>query len=261
MMDGSGISLDEATQLDVNRGGYVANLSRAWEIWGPTAAISPHLRCARRGCGPRSNSRRARSPFPFWDNVEHRPLDEPNPNQQLAVVREWARFRPIASFDDPFVDAARPLILLDTYGYPATYRKYGDGPYIAPNLDTSVWFHRFSPRLRMAPHRPSVPRRRPRPARRCGKCVGPRRSIAGYWLCPALLCAASAGVAMAIASRPQVASMVQASLTTRSRSRTSCGHRGRTSPRVAGRESPAAGRPSGRRRGCRRPGRRARRRM
>jgi acyl-CoA thioesterase len=88
---------------------------------------------------------KTRAPFPFWDNVERRPLDEPNPNQQLAVVREWVRFRPIASFDDPFVDAARPLILLDTYGYPATYRKYGDGPYIAPNLDTSVWFHRFSP--------------------------------------------------------------------------------------------------------------------
>jgi acyl-CoA thioesterase len=62
-----------------------------------------------------------------------------------AVAREWTRFRPRACFDDPFVDAARPLILLDTYGWPAAYRTYRGGPYIAPNLDTSAWFHQLSP--------------------------------------------------------------------------------------------------------------------
>jgi len=61
------------------------------------------------------------------------------------MVREWTRFRPTARFDDPFVDAARTLILLDTYGFPAAYRKYRSWEYLAPNLDTSAWFHHRSP--------------------------------------------------------------------------------------------------------------------
>ena len=52
------------------------------------------------------------------------------------------RFRPAACFEDRFVDAARPLILLDTYGWPAAFRRYGASEFIAPNLDTAVWFHR-----------------------------------------------------------------------------------------------------------------------
>jgi acyl-CoA thioesterase II len=93
---------------------------------------------------------RERPPFRFWENVERRPIDQTwTPvagESRPAVVREWIRFRPGACFDDPFVDAARSLILLDTYGWPAAYRTYRDGPYIAPNLDTSAWFHQFSPR-------------------------------------------------------------------------------------------------------------------
>jgi acyl-CoA thioesterase II len=88
-----------------------------------------------------------RPPFPFWENIERRPIDqsmtsEPGP----AIVREWARFRPDPCFDDPFLDAARSLILLDTYGWPAAYRMYRDRSMIAPNLDTSAFFHRFSRR-------------------------------------------------------------------------------------------------------------------
>jgi acyl-CoA thioesterase len=60
------------------------------------------------------------------------------------IVREWVRFRPVGCFGDPFVDAARSLILLDTYGWPAAFRMHRDGLYIAPNLDTSAWFHRSS---------------------------------------------------------------------------------------------------------------------
>ena len=60
-------------------------------------------------------------------------------------AREWARFRPTACFEDPFVDTARVLILLDTYDFPAAYQRYHSWDYLAPNLDTSVWFHRFNP--------------------------------------------------------------------------------------------------------------------
>jgi acyl-CoA thioesterase II len=88
--------------------------------------------------------------FSFWDNVERRLVEqsatgEPSEESPAPVLREWARFRPRACFEDPFLDAARSLILLDTYGFPAAYRKYRSWEYLAPNLDTSVWFHHFNP--------------------------------------------------------------------------------------------------------------------
>ncbi len=45
---------------------------------------------------------------------------------------------------DPFLDAARTLILLDTFGFPASYQRYRSLEYLAPNLDTSAWFHHFN---------------------------------------------------------------------------------------------------------------------
>jgi acyl-CoA thioesterase len=87
-----------------------------------------------------------RPPFSFWKNIERRPIDQSTSDEPTApVVREWTRFRPTARFADPFVDAARALILLDTYGFPAAYRKYRSWEYLAPNLDTSAWFHNFNP--------------------------------------------------------------------------------------------------------------------
>jgi acyl-CoA thioesterase II len=87
-----------------------------------------------------------RPPFRFWNNIERRPVDQSASGKPTApVVQEWTRFRPRACFEDPFVDAARALILLDTYGFPAAYRKYRSWEYLAPNLDTSVWFHNHSP--------------------------------------------------------------------------------------------------------------------
>jgi acyl-CoA thioesterase II len=89
-----------------------------------------------------SNPRVGRPIFRFWENIERRPTERLKQPPQPAVVREWTRFRPCATFADPFVDAARPLILLDTYGWPAVFRTHRDGNYYAPNLDTSAWFHR-----------------------------------------------------------------------------------------------------------------------
>jgi acyl-CoA thioesterase II len=88
--------------------------------------------------------------FSFWNNVERRLVEQsaigvPTEESPAPVLREWARFRPRACFEDPFLDAARALILLDTYGFPAAYRKYRSWEYLAPNLDTSVWFHHFNP--------------------------------------------------------------------------------------------------------------------
>lgn len=86
-----------------------------------------------------------RPPFAFWENIERRPCDWDEPRHGRAVTREWTRFRPTPTFADPFLDAARSLILLDTYGWPAAYRRYRDRSMVAPNLDTAAWFHRFSP--------------------------------------------------------------------------------------------------------------------
>ena len=58
--------------------------------------------------------------------------------------RSWFRFRPRATFEDPFVDAARSLLLIDTMGWPAAVRAYRDPVgYVAPNLDLSARFHRL----------------------------------------------------------------------------------------------------------------------
>lgn len=82
--------------------------------------------------------------FRFWENVERRPIVAAVEGRS-PVVREWARFRPTPCFADPFLDAARSLILLDTYGFPAAYQRYRSWEYLAPNLDTAVWLHQFSP--------------------------------------------------------------------------------------------------------------------
>lgn len=84
--------------------------------------------------------------FSFWNNVERRPVDQNATEEPSApVLREWARFQPTACFEDPFLDAARALILLDTFGFPAAYQRYRSWEYLAPNLDTSAWFHSFNP--------------------------------------------------------------------------------------------------------------------
>ena len=88
--------------------------------------------------------------FSFWNNVERRPVDQgttdqPTDQPTAPVLRQWARYRPRACFEDPFLDAARALILLDTYGFPAAYQHHRSWEYMAPNLDTSAWFHHFSP--------------------------------------------------------------------------------------------------------------------
>lgn len=85
-----------------------------------------------------------RPTFRFWENVERRPVLRATEDRS-PVVREWTRFRPVACFEDPFLDAARSLILLDTFGYPAAYQRYRSWDYLAPNLDTSLWLHHFNP--------------------------------------------------------------------------------------------------------------------
>jgi acyl-CoA thioesterase-2 len=87
-----------------------------------------------------------RPPMPFWDNFDQRPLtwaDEwPPPGPLPPTWRTWVRAKPTARFSDPWVDAARSLIVLDVGSWPAGSRPhmYLEPPYIAPSLDLYASF-------------------------------------------------------------------------------------------------------------------------
>lgn len=103
----------------------------------PTTDRPDELKPFRYG-GPRS------SEYTYWDHFERR-LPQLTMDSDAAKPRvEWIRSTPIASFENPFIDAARPLMMLDTFGYLGALENYADGPLLAPNLDTSAWFHDIS---------------------------------------------------------------------------------------------------------------------
>jgi acyl-CoA thioesterase len=94
-----------------------------------------------------------RAGFSFWSNLEHRPTSWTPPEDWARwpggapEVTSWMRFRPQATFADPFVDAARLVILLDTMPWPAATRAHaGDTlTHMAPSLDVGVVVHRLEP--------------------------------------------------------------------------------------------------------------------
>ena len=89
----------------------------------------------------------AESPFPFWRNLEVRPLqfesDWPPDGPRPAEWREWLKFTPTATFEDPWIDAARAVILVDLPSWPSAHRPHAwtQPPFVAPTLDLNVAFH------------------------------------------------------------------------------------------------------------------------
>jgi len=86
----------------------------------------------------------------FWNNLESRPVDwVPREQWQPGAprLRNWYRFRPDPRFDDPFLEAARALILIDTLSWPAACRAHREeeNPWMAPSLDLAARFHRAPP--------------------------------------------------------------------------------------------------------------------
>src|SRR3989442_8927449 len=84
--------------------------------------------------------------YRFWQNLEGRPVDpglcqEGRPVRS-PVIRQCYRYRPVARFDDPFVNAARALVLIDTLVWPAACKRHLAPEFTAPNLDIVAWFHR-----------------------------------------------------------------------------------------------------------------------
>ncbi|HWW45781.1 MAG TPA: thioesterase family protein [Acidimicrobiia bacterium] len=90
-------------------------------------------------------------PFPFWDNVESRPValqpTWPPPGPIPPVWQTWCRLRPTPTFADPWLDAARTAILLDVQSWPPAHahHAWADPPFIAPSLDLYVAFHEPAP--------------------------------------------------------------------------------------------------------------------
>jgi acyl-CoA thioesterase II len=86
-------------------------------------------------------------PFPFWRNFDAKPLDFeadwPPDGPRPARWQEWLRFLPAATFEDPWVDAARSVILVDLPSWPSAHRPHAwsQPPFTAPTLDLSVAFH------------------------------------------------------------------------------------------------------------------------
>jgi acyl-CoA thioesterase-2 len=86
-------------------------------------------------------------PFNFWSNFETKPLrfirPWPPTEAMEPVWRQWSRFLPTATFDDPWIDACRSLVLIDVQSWPAASRQHAhrEHGFIAPSLDLYVAFH------------------------------------------------------------------------------------------------------------------------
>jgi len=111
----------------------------------PPVPLPPQLKPMEELMTPEELQQRYR----FWHNFEVRPIDYVPWTKRLPgapIWREWYRFRPSASYDDPFADAARLLLLVDTMGWPAACRAHPpNNGYVAPSLDVNVQFHRQAP--------------------------------------------------------------------------------------------------------------------
>jgi acyl-CoA thioesterase II len=126
LQDGKPV-LEAMIRTAADEQGYEHQACEAPRLPSPEWLLSPDTR------GPR---------FAFWNNLERRSIEQ---RTDAPRVQEWTRFRPQSRFEDPFLDAARSLILLDAYSWLAASRPYPERGYAAVNLDASVWFHRYSP--------------------------------------------------------------------------------------------------------------------
>jgi acyl-CoA thioesterase II len=86
-------------------------------------------------------------PHPFWSNFDVRPVwperfSEGEGVSHEPIFREWFRYRPRACFDDPWLEAGRALLMVDTASWPAACQPHPNSGMTAPNLDVTAWFHR-----------------------------------------------------------------------------------------------------------------------
>ena len=87
--------------------------------------------------------------YPFWANFDERVVDWIDDQEEWEnrapsdpVWGHWFKYVPRSTFDDPWVDACRSLILLDTGIWPATCNLHVNSAYMAPSIDITAGFHR-----------------------------------------------------------------------------------------------------------------------
>ncbi len=84
--------------------------------------------------------------YAFWDNFDQRMIEWtdtwPPPGPLPPTWRTWVRYDPPPRSEDPWVDAARLVVLLDVGSWPAGSRPhvYKEPPFIAPSLDLYASF-------------------------------------------------------------------------------------------------------------------------
>jgi acyl-CoA thioesterase II len=81
--------------------------------------------------------------FPFWNNFVSRPLDWVDDWEHRVPTEPeaagWYQFTPEETSPDPWIDAGRSVILVDTFTWPAAMRAHaGAVDVIAPSLDLNV---------------------------------------------------------------------------------------------------------------------------
>lgn len=83
--------------------------------------------------------------YPFWGNFEQRParwIDAwEDRDGEHPDYFHWLKFAPSARFDDPWLEAARLLLLVDLGAWPAVTARHNQQDFIAPSLDVSCEFH------------------------------------------------------------------------------------------------------------------------
>lgn len=85
----------------------------------------------------------------LWQHLEHRPcgpLHWQHPGQAAEPrQRDWIRLRDFPEGADPFLDAGRYAVVLDSFTWPAAAHAYaGDSRFIAPTLAFSIELQRRS---------------------------------------------------------------------------------------------------------------------
>ena len=94
-------------------------------------------------CCPTTRSRRSRSGTTSTRSRSSSRRSGRRDGPRAAAWQEWLRFLPTATFDDPWVDATRCVILVDLPSWPSAHRPHAwkQPRFMAPTLDLNVAFH------------------------------------------------------------------------------------------------------------------------
>jgi acyl-CoA thioesterase len=77
----------------------------------------------------------------LWRNLELRTVPAADDHCGMREVHSWAKFRARAFFGDPWIDACRELVSIDTAIFPAVALALDGGRYVTLSIDLYAAFH------------------------------------------------------------------------------------------------------------------------